>query len=88
MPLQPTAPISCGKTTTATQPSAIAIAAASHFGASTQANLSRIAASAPPQTTARIIVVQAPSSTSTAKGVYVPAINRKMPAWSTRRDQR
>ena len=49
MPLQPTAPIICGKTTTATHPSAIAIAAASHFGASTHANLRTIAASAPPQ---------------------------------------
>jgi hypothetical protein len=42
--------------------------------------LNRIAANAPLQTTARMVMLQAPSSTSTAKGVYVPAINRKMPA--------
>ena len=67
-----TRPTSCGSTTTATQPSAIPIAAASHFGASTQTNLSTIAATAPAQMMIRTTGRQAPRSTSSANGRVGP----------------
>src|SRR5947209_5607491 len=65
---------SCGKTTTPTQPSPIPVTAASHFGASTQRNLSRIEAAAPDQTIPSTTTRQLPRSTSSPNGVYVPAI--------------
>jgi hypothetical protein len=46
------------------------------LGARTQKSFSRIAASAPPQTTDRTGTAQAVDITTTATGVYVPAIRR------------
>jgi len=56
-------------TTTPTQPRAMPMTAAIHFGASIQRTFTPIAITAPPQTIARIAIRQAPSSTSSPNGV-------------------
>jgi hypothetical protein len=42
--------------------------------------------SAPLQTTARVVTLSHPDSAITAMGVNVPAMRRKMVAWSRRRN--
>ena len=49
--------------------------------------VSRLPASAPPQTTASVAVLSQPEMAMTAMGVKVPAMSMKMVAWSRRRSQ-
>lgn len=72
----PSACATCGIAATPTQPSAIPIAADSHFGACTQQNFARVATAAPPQTTPSTIRWRLPWRLSSPTGVYVPAIRR------------
>ena len=67
---------SSGMATTPIQPSPIPIAAASHFGAPTQTNLSTIAVAAPAHTTASTVQRHAPARPRRHTAVYVPAISR------------
>jgi hypothetical protein len=78
---------SCGKATAPAQPSPRPIAVESAFGARTQQSFTRIAASAPPHTTDSIGTAHSFDITSSPKGMYVPAMRRKTPAWSRRASQ-
>ena len=69
MRVTPISPSSCGATTTPTHPSATPITAEIHMGASSQANLKTIAASAPAQTMLRTTQRQAPLRASRPKAV-------------------
>ena len=59
-----------------------------HFGASIQMSSTTVPASAPAQTAISSAVASGPSITSSANGVTVPAISRKIIVWSRRRIQR
>src|SRR5687768_5121553 len=74
-----------GSTATATQPSAMYSGADTQRGAFGQTSFKATPASAPLHTTARIVVAAPGDSRSTAKGVYVPAMNTKIIEWSSRR---
>ena len=74
-----------GRTTTATQPSAMYSGADSHRGACGQISFMPTPSRAPPHTTARMMSPVRPVRSSTLKGVYVPAMNTKIIEWSRRR---
>src|SRR5262245_7647264 len=74
-----------GRTTTATQPRPAYSGVDAHRGACGQESFIATPATAPLHTVARIAAWTVPRSTSTANGVYVPAMNRKIIEWSRRR---
>src|SRR5689334_1838504 len=74
-----------GKAATPAQPSATPTAADNHFGAATQQSLRTTAAAAPDHTLARVVIRHDPWRLINPTGVYVPAISKKIPAWSARR---
>jgi hypothetical protein len=84
----PSAAIILGTAATPIQPSSTYSSATSRSGASIQASLSMIPATAPAQTAIRMALASAPCSAISANGVYVPAITTKIIEWSKRRIHR
>ncbi len=87
-PATPTSENICGIVITPTQPTATYASTVTHLGAWSQTKLSTSPSAAPPHTVASTTQRSFPENASSANGVYVPAMKRKIVEWSSRRAHR